>query len=240
MAPHADDANGYSNGVTLRGGDNKLEKKPLFTVESPNVAYTDDHITAKYRYDTASVNKSPDNTFVVKPSEKNYVFQTERNVPEKVGLMIVGLGGNNGSTVTAGIYANRHGLQWETRNGLQSANWYGSVVMGSTIKLGIDPKTGEEIFVPLNSLVPMYDPANLVVGGWDISGMDIAAAMDRAKVLPPTLKQQVRKPMSQIVPLPSIYYPTFIAANQGPRADNILEGSKACNEHVEQIRKDIR
>jgi len=41
-------------------------------------------------------------------------------------------------------------------------------------------------------------------------------------------------------PLPSIYYPDFIAANQEDRADNVLKGSKACMEHVEQIRKDIR
>jgi len=41
-------------------------------------------------------------------------------------------------------------------------------------------------------------------------------------------------------PLPSIYYPDFIAANQEARADNLIEGSKASWTHVEQIRKDIR
>ncbi|KAK3078894.1 Myo-inositol-1-phosphate synthase, partial [Teratosphaeriaceae sp. CCFEE 6253] len=43
-----------------------------------------------------------------------------------------------------------------------------------------------------------------------------------------------------MVPLPSIYYPDFIAANQGDRADNVLSGSKACMDHVEHLRKDIR
>jgi myo-inositol-1-phosphate synthase len=64
--------------------------------------------------------------------------------------------------------------------------------------------------------------------------------MDRAAVLEPTLKDQVKKEMALMVPLPSIYYPDFIAANQEDRADNLLKGSKACMEHVEQIRKDIR
>ena len=81
---------------------------------------------------------------------------------------------------------------------------------------------------------------DLVVGGWDISGMNLADAMDRAKVLSPSLKMLVRKEMAAMKPLPSIYYPDFIAANQEERADNVLEGTKASMAHVEQIRKDIR
>jgi myo-inositol-1-phosphate synthase len=40
--------------------------------------------------------------------------------------MLVGLGGNNGSTFTAGILANRKHMQWETKQGTVSANFYGS------------------------------------------------------------------------------------------------------------------
>lgn len=142
--------------------------------------------------------------------------------------------------MTAGIIANRQGLSWDTREGTQSANYYGSMVMSSTVKLGTDSDTGKEIYVPFNELLPMVKPNELIVGGWDISGMNIAESMDRAEVLEPTLKQMVRKEMAQMVPLPSIYYPDFIAANQESRADNILEGSKACTEHLEKIRADIR
>lgn len=46
--------------------------------------------------------------------------------------------------------------------------------------------------------------------------------------------------MKDIVPLPSIYYPDFIAANQEARADNVITGRKACWEHVEKIRSDIQ
>ena len=86
----------------------------------------------------------------------------------------------------------------------------------------------------------MAHPNDFVIGGWDISRMNLAEAMDRAAVLEPTLKAQVKKEMAEMVPLPSIYYPDFIAANQEDRADNLIKGSKACMEHVEQIRKDIR
>ena len=81
----------------------------------------------------------------------------------------------------------------------------------------------------------MLHPNDLVLGGWDISGMNLAAAMDRAQVLEPSLKQQVKKEMALMTPLPSIYYPDFIAANQEDRADNVLPGSKASTSHVEQI-----
>jgi myo-inositol-1-phosphate synthase len=40
--------------------------------------------------------------------------------------MLVGLAGNNGSTFTAGILANREKVSWETKNGTHTANFYGS------------------------------------------------------------------------------------------------------------------
>lgn len=147
---------------------------------------------------------------------------------------------NNGTTVTAGIIANRRKLVWDTREDARVANYYGSMVMSSTVKLGSDTETGRDVNIPLHDLLPMVHPNDLVIGGWDISKLNLAEAMDRAKVLEPTLKSLVRKEMQQMVPLPSIYYPDFIAANQEDRADNTIPGSKASMEHVEHIRKDIR
>lgn len=40
--------------------------------------------------------------------------------------MLVGLGGNNGSTFTAGVLANKKKLTWSTKQGESSANFYGS------------------------------------------------------------------------------------------------------------------
>jgi len=238
MAPHAEGNNGFESSVGTTTHSTTSSKPELFTVQSPNVKYTDSDITSKYAYRTTEVNVT-DGKYVASPKEKLYDFKTERNVG-KVGLMLVGLGGNNGTTVTAGILANRQGLSWDTREGPRAANYYGSVVMSSTVKLGTEAKTGREINVPLNDMLPMVHPNDLAIGGWDISGMDLAAAMDRAKVLEPTLKSLVKKQMATIKPLPSIYYPDFIAANQEDRADNLVPGSKASMEHVEHLRKDIR
>ena len=65
-------------------------------------------------------------------------FRTERNVP-KVGVMLVGWGGNNGSTVTAAILANKNSMQWNTKDGTVRSNYFGSITQSSTILLGTDP-----------------------------------------------------------------------------------------------------
>lgn len=43
-----------------------------------------------------------------------------------------------------------------------------------------------------------------------------------------------------MAPLPSIYYPDFIALNQEERFENILEGTKVCNAHIEMLRQNMR
>ncbi|KAL8779941.1 MAG: hypothetical protein Q9213_006704 [Squamulea squamosa] len=235
MAPHAEGVSGQVNGFSSIAS----EHKDMFTVDSPSVTYTENEIKSKYTYYTTSVIDSGNGQYVAKPKETVYDFRVDRKVG-KVGMMLVGWGGNNGTTVTAGIIANRRGLVWDTREGPRAANYYGSVVMASTMKLGTEVKTGKDINIPFHNILPMVHPNDLVIGGWDISGMNLAQAMDRAAVLEPTLKNMVKKEMTEMKPLPSIYYPDFIAANQEDRADNILEGSKASMAHVEKLRKDIQ
>lgn len=237
MAPHAEVGLDFANGNGTATPTSSV--KELFTVHSPNVIYSDSEIRSKYTYRTTQVTETAEGRFVATPKDTVYDFKTERRVP-KTGMMLVGWGGNNGSTVTAGIIANRRGLVWETREGPRAANYYGSVIMGSTVKLGTNAKTAKDVNIPFHDILPMVHPNDLVIGGWDISGMNLAKAMDRAAVLEPTLKEQVKKEMAAMVPLPSIYYPDFIAANQEDRADNCLPGNKACLAHLEQIRKDIR
>lgn len=235
MAPHAEDGVGHANGYVARTS----PPKDLFVVNSPNVEYTEDTIRSKYTYRTTDVVKNADGKYVAVPKETLYDFKVDRKIP-KVGVMLVGWGGNNGTTVTAGIIANKRNLVWETKQGERAANYYGSVIMSSTTKLGVDSDTGKDVHIPFHDLLPMVHPNDLIVGGWDISGMNLSEAMDRAKVLSPSLKSLVRKEMATMKPLPSIYYPDFIAANQEARADNVIEGTKASTAHVEQIRKDIR
>lgn len=46
----------------------------------------------------------------------NYSFKTTKKIG-KIGLMMVGFGGNNGSTILGGILANKHNLTWMTKKG---------------------------------------------------------------------------------------------------------------------------
>jgi len=75
--------------------------------------------------------------------------------------------------------------------------------------------------------------------GWDISGMNLADAMGRARVLDYNLQQQLRPHMEDFIPRPSIYYPDFIAADQDDRADNIIDGGSKWD-HLWRLRQDIR
>uniref|UniRef100_A0AAQ5YD18 inositol-3-phosphate synthase n=1 Tax=Amphiprion ocellaris TaxID=80972 RepID=A0AAQ5YD18_AMPOC len=203
-------------------------------INSPNVKYTDSHIEAKYSYQTTSVHRDG-NKVTVTPHTTEMTFRTERQVPQ-LGVMLVGWGGNNGTTVTAAVLANKLGLTWRTKTGEKKANYYGSLLQASTVCIGSGLEG--EVNVPFRDLLPMVHPNDIVFDGWDISAKDLGGAMERAEVLDWSLQEQLRPYMSCLKPRPSIYIPEFIAANQESRADNVLTGTMV--EQVEQIRADIR
>ncbi|XP_029316403.1 inositol-3-phosphate synthase 1-A-like [Cottoperca gobio] len=203
-------------------------------INSPNVKYTDGHIVSQYSYHTTSVHREG-NTITVTPQTTEMTFCTETRVP-RLGVMLVGWGGNNGTTVTAAVLANKLGLTWRTKTGVMEANYFGSLLQSSTICLGSGSEG--EVNVPLRDILPMVQPNDIVFDGWDISSMDLGSAMDRAQVFDWSLQEQLRPHMSGMKPRPTIYIPDFIAANQESRADNVLTGTMA--EQVEQIRADIR
>jgi len=205
-------------------------------VHSPAVTYTDDHIESRYDYSTTKVTVNSDGSYSALPQNNSMLFKTESTVP-KLGMMLVGLGGNNGSTVLAGILANKFNICWNTKEGPKKPNYFGSITQAGTVCLGIDAQ-GNEVYVPFNQLVPMVHPNDIEVDGWDISKVNMAEAMERARVLDYGLQKQLRPHLEQIMPRPSIYCPDFIAANQGSRADNCLTGSK--QDMLQKIREDIR
>jgi len=233
-----------------------VRRPDYITVQSENTLYTDNHITAKYLNRGADVLVS-DGQFTVTPTVKPYEFQTTRKVG-KTGyvvmrfrnvsqltwthnrIMMIGMGGNNGSTLCATIFANKHNISWHTKEGIQQPNYIGSVLRASTVRIGTEPSTGKEVHVPICDVLPMVHPNDLVLGGWDISGLPMDEAMERAKVLDYDLQRQV-KPLMALLgrPLPSIYYPDFIAANQEARADNVVPGTDK-QAHLDHIRADIR
>lgn len=133
--------------------------------------------------------------------------------------------------------ANRRKLEWRTRTGILKANWYGSITQASTVLIGSN-ENGEDSYVPMNSIVPMLDPNDVILDGWDISSMHLGDAMRRAEVLDIGVQDQLYETMAQMKPRPSIYDADFIAANQSDRADNTISGTR--HEMFERIREDIR
>lgn len=200
-------------------------------VQSDTCKYAEDHILADYVYENTTVEGN-----IVKPTKIMMKIKTDINMG-KVGVMLVGIGGNNGTTCVAGSIANKLGLTWETKDGTRKANYWGSMLMSSTVKLGTDPY-GNAVYTPMNNMLPMLHPNDIVYSGWDINDMNLADAMKRSKVLDYDLQQKLYPHMKDMKPLPSIYFPDFIAANQQERANNVLKGTK--KEQMEQIRKDIR
>lgn len=96
-----------------------------------------------------------------------------------------------------------------TKEGIQKPNYYGSLTQASSCRVG--NYEGEEVYTPFKSLIPMLDPNDLVIGGWDISGLNMADAMERAKVIDFELQKQLVPYMKEIFPLPGkinfhIYY----------------------------------
>ncbi len=156
--------------------------------------------------------------------------------------MLVGLGGNNGSTFTAGILANRRQLSWATKNGEQKANFYGSFTQSATAHCGFkfDQDSGalKDVYKPIKELLPMANPVDFEVGGWDINGMNLYDAAKRACVLEPALLEQLKPDLEAMTPLPAALNPEYIAANQSERADNVRTGTN--RELIEAIRGDIR
>ncbi|KAL9937397.1 hypothetical protein V8E36_003806 [Tilletia maclaganii] len=152
-----------------------------------NVSYPHSHIVSNYNSLSSHVSKQADadgtTTFVVQPVSQNHQFRTGRKV------------------LKDGSHASRSRRQQRydhtppassptgptspgtTKRAPKTTNHYGSLVRASTIRFGIDPDTGEDIFVPFSNVVPMVHPIDFVLGGWDISGLPLDQAMVRTKVI---------------------------------------------------------
>lgn len=213
----------------------------LVRVNSSNVRYGADFIESVYTYETSVVSNpesvtSSTEKINVSPRNVSVTLRTKTKVP-RIGMMLVGLGGNNGTTLTAAILANKLGMSWRTKEGIQKANFLGSLTQSSVFWLGSGPK-GEDIYVPFNKLMAAVHPNDIHIDGWDISGLDLAAATERATVLDVSLQDQLRPLLREIKPRPAVYWPDFIAANQADRADNVINGTK--QQQVDKLRADIR
>ena len=96
-----------------------------YAVDSKKVQYncTTNTLLSAYDYQSTQVLTDPDGRYRVVPTSETLTFRTKCRVP-RVGCMLVGWGGNNGSTVTACVLANKIKLKWRTKEGMQVQNLY--------------------------------------------------------------------------------------------------------------------
>ncbi|CAF2757185.1 unnamed protein product [Rotaria sp. Silwood2] len=207
-------------------------------VDSNNTTYSNEFIESKYIYEMnhCEVDHRTKRVEII-PRKYQYNFRTKRQV-QRTGVMLVGWGGNNGTTCTGAIIANRDKITWMRKEGEQFPNYYGSLTQSTTIRIGSNNE-GKEVHIPFNTILPMLHPNDIVIGGWDINGANLSEGMKRACVFDYALQEKLNPMMSKLKPLPSIYYPDFIAANQEDRANNLIpKGTK--QQDLEHIRNDIR
>ena len=196
-------------------------------------------ITQKYqeRYTLIGENGKPSNHVT------EHQLKTMAKIPT-LGFMLIGLGGENGTTVTAGILANKKKLVWQTKRGPAQATYYGSFTQSVTTKVGMKVKKDElgqpkieDIYMGIKDLLPMVNPNDLVIGGWDINDADMYSATIAAKVLEPDMIAQLKTELSQIKPLAAVLNPAYVAPGQLERANNIKKGNN--KELIVQVREDI-
>lgn len=157
-----------------------------------------------------------------------------------LGIMVVGMAGNNGTTLYASIAAKKRQLEWRDKTGVHSVELLGSISQTGDLPVAHAYFDDSFVYKSVQELCDLVQVEDIVVGGWDINGANMYDATLRAQVLPYALTSQLREELEPVTARPGVYYPDFIAANQTERATNVLSGTKPCDAHLDQLRKDIR
>ncbi len=152
------------------------------------------------------------------------------------GILIVGIGGNNGVTLLAGKIANRNKLSWETSStGRMSANWFGCLTQ--------IPSRGRHGGVGYRGRIPgLADANDVIVGGWDIRPTKLGQALYDCRVLEPDLVRQVRGEMDEMDIMEGVWDPSFIGESQHATATHVVSGEDnvSTRTRLDRIRRDIQ
>jgi myo-inositol-1-phosphate synthase len=178
----------------------------------------------------------PDGSISINTKTYDIIVHPKKN--PKLGVMLVGLGGSNGSTLVASLLAHKKRLTWNNKNGAHQVNFLGSISQYGSVHIGYDAKNTphSKLFKDIGD---MYNVDDLVIGGWDICGDNLYEACKKAKVLDYDLLRQLEQELTQIVPLPSVVRSNFISANQLPTANNLMKETDL-DEIIPNIMEDIQ
>ena len=171
-----------------------------------------------------------------------------------VGILLVGIGGNNGTTLVAGVIANQRQLTWYGPQGQhREANYIGCITQ--------IPSRGRYGGVGFSNVLPGLASVNdAAIGGWDIRPTSLGDALFQQQILDYDLVRQAREEMNSSFKIYKGYYdPRFIGSTLHADATHILtsedlkedkngQGSKSDSNNgslkaidaVKLLREDIR
>lgn len=150
-----------------------------------------------------------------------------------VGVLLVGLGGNNGSTLLASLLAHKHNISWRDHAGRTcTPDWLGSTIMSGTFE-SLKGRTIHEGY-------RFSSPEDIVIHGWDISSLNMSQAVQRAGVLNWMIEDQLRPHLRGITPMKAVYDPSYIAQNQRGRADHVYSMETSLEDLLIHLQNDIR
>src|SRR5262249_19524154 len=104
-----------------------------------------------------------------------------------------------------------------------------------TIRLG---KRTEGRSPKISDFVPLSDLDDLVFGGWDIFADDCYAAARTARVIEPSLLEEVRPELERIRPWPAVFDQRYVKQLDFPNP-NVKKGRNK-RDMAEQVIEDIR
>jgi myo-inositol-1-phosphate synthase len=150
--------------------------------------------------------------------EKNIKINVTEPKKSKLGVMLVGMGGNNGSTFVSSILARQKNISWENKNGVHKVDFFGSLYEYGSVNIGY--KNNKPFTKLMRDMINILSPEDIIIDGWDISNDNLYDACRKNKVLDLNFINSLEKELKTIRPLPSIYYKDFIATNQSSRVNN--------------------
>jgi myo-inositol-1-phosphate synthase len=140
----------------------------------------------------------------------------------KPGLLIVGVGGNNGATVIAGLHANNMKITWEGAKQRCTADYTGCITQTRAMRR--------------KGLAPFRRAA---VGGWDIRPTPIGHALKEARILDYDLVRQLEATLDTVEVMPGVYDARFVGESQRATATHTKDLQDAQSK-VNALREDIR
>jgi myo-inositol-1-phosphate synthase len=144
----------------------------------------------------------------------------------KLGVLIPGMGAVT-STFIAGVEAVKAG--W--------ALPIGSLTQMGTIRLG---KRTEGRSPKIKDFVPLAEPQDLVIGGWDIFEDNAYEAARKAGVLDKAHIEKLKEPLSAIKPMKAVFDHDYVRRLDGPhvkQGGSKMDKARMLMDDIEQFRK---